>query len=350
MINTLKGWFKKYKKFFFRYRSGFYELPYFANSPYAINAGYMDAPFIKHDKVNNRFVANNPFLKAQTTFYKIEEGFWIYFTVVEYKRNIKFIPYYDKDIKDSYYMFSFNEMRDNFKLKIRSERKEWHVDKSFWTLYKPLSNPDYFGIKKSQMRSITIFFNHEWLSKNIVSNPEWKNTKALEFLNSEKKLVSWPEVQGISLEKNFQHDAMLNQDKKDFKQAEQYSKNLTRIFFTALSNADNCNYFELSDVDRNKVFAIEKYLISKLTDDFEGIDSLAKQFGISPTKLKSDFKTQYGTSIFQFFREKQMQLAEQLIQSKQYTIKEVAQHLGYENASKFSAAFKECRGVLPSDV
>ena len=45
-----------------------------------------------------------------------------------------------------------------------------------------------------------------------------------------------------------------------------------------------------------------------------------------------------------------MQLAEQILAKKANTVKEVASLLGYENASKFSAVFKEQFGVQPSSI
>ena len=45
-----------------------------------------------------------------------------------------------------------------------------------------------------------------------------------------------------------------------------------------------------------------------------------------------------------------MQVARNLLMEKASTVKEVANLLGYENASKFAGAFKEQFGVQPSSL
>lgn len=58
----------------------------------------------------------------------------------------------------------------------------------------------------------------------------------------------------------------------------------------------------------------------------------------------------YGKPVFQYFQEKQMHLAKELIHENQMLIKEISYKFGYENTSKFSAAFKKHHGILPSEV
>lgn len=348
----MKKLINKYKKYFFRYRKGFYELPYFANSPATINAGYADAPFIKNDKANKRFIVNNIFIKATTTYYEIEEGLWIYYLDILHKKNIRFVPVYDDSITDNYYLFSFSEVRDNFKINIKKERRECYAEKTFWTIFKPLSNPDYLNNKNSNGYCITLYFSEAWLKKNILSNPKWSNSNVAVFFASSKKLISWNETQGLSPQASFNFSEMLLKNKNEFSldELKTYANNLVQQFFNSLEHASDCNYFELDRTDRDKLFLIEKYLLENLDGDFMGIDFLADKAGVSATKLKADFKTHYGLSIFQYFRQKQMQLAEQLIKSQSHSISEIALKLGYENASKFAIAFKECQGVSPSEV
>lgn len=95
---------------------------------------------------------------------------------------------------------------------------------------------------------------------------------------------------------------------------------------------------------------VENYLSNHLFDDFPGIDFLAKKFNLSESKLKTEFKNLYGKPVFRYFQEKQMYLAKELIHENQMLIKEISYKFGYENTSKFSAAFKKHHGNLPSEV
>ena len=47
---------------------------------------------------------------------------------------------------------------------------------------------------------------------------------------------------------------------------------------------------------------------------------------------------------------RQMQQAKELILENKLLIKEISYKFGYENTSKFSAAFKKYHNILPSDL
>jgi AraC-like DNA-binding protein len=83
---------------------------------------------------------------------------------------------------------------------------------------------------------------------------------------------------------------------------------------------------------------------------FPGIDKIAKEIGLSPTKLKSDFKIVYKQSLFQYYRDKQLVFAQELLIGNKGKIKDIAAVFGYENAGKFSTAFKKRFGLLPSEA
>lgn len=79
------------------------------------------------------------------------------------------------------------------------------------------------------------------------------------------------------------------------------------------------------------------------------IESLAKQFLINPTSLKTVFKAVYGNSIAAHTREHRMERAAKLLLETPDSISEIARMVGYENQSKFTAAFKDSYQLLPTD-
>jgi AraC-like DNA-binding protein len=105
---------------------------------------------------------------------------------------------------------------------------------------------------------------------------------------------------------------------------------------------------KLKEKDRLRIMAIENYLCENLEGKFEGIEFLSEKFKISPTKLKKDFKLHYGKSLFSYYQYQQMLLANKLLKKEDIRIKELAIRMGYENAGKFSQAFKKHNSVLPS--
>lgn len=110
------------------------------------------------------------------------------------------------------------------------------------------------------------------------------------------------------------------------------------------------NHFKLSDKDRKNIKRAEQFLLESLLGDFPGIEKVAAKTGISPSKLKSDFKSMHDASLYQYFSSHQMQAAYDVLLQDKYEIREVALLFGYENASKFSAKFFKEFGVMPSKV
>lgn len=77
------------------------------------------------------------------------------------------------------------------------------------------------------------------------------------------------------------------------------------------------------------------------------IDQLAKEFCISPTSLKSNFKQVCSTTIKDYLRRERMERASALLLTTGSTVADIAASLGYTNQSKFSAAFKAVHGLTP---
>lgn len=79
------------------------------------------------------------------------------------------------------------------------------------------------------------------------------------------------------------------------------------------------------------------------------IEQLAKEFGISPTALKKNFKITYHDSVKEYLRKVKMEQAAFLLRRGDETIAQIAEQLGYINQSKFAAAFKKVYGLTPTE-
>lgn len=79
------------------------------------------------------------------------------------------------------------------------------------------------------------------------------------------------------------------------------------------------------------------------------IEELSRRFLINPSTLKESFKAVYGQSLAAHIKEHRMALASELLRGTDLSIAEIAERVGYENQSKFSAEFKKYTGKLPSE-
>ena len=66
------------------------------------------------------------------------------------------------------------------------------------------------------------------------------------------------------------------------------------------------------------------------------ISEISEMLHVSQTQLKNSFRNYYGESVYKYIRSRKMQLME------------IAGMYGYENCSKFAAAFRGEYGVSPS--
>ena len=76
---------------------------------------------------------------------------------------------------------------------------------------------------------------------------------------------------------------------------------------------------------------------------------LAERAGISPTKLKIIFRRVYGAPLFAYIRAEKMRFAAQQLADTNIRILDIAEACGYDNASKFSAAFRDVIGCSPKE-
>ncbi len=79
------------------------------------------------------------------------------------------------------------------------------------------------------------------------------------------------------------------------------------------------------------------------------IEELARRYLINPTTLKNAFKSVYGTSLAAHIKEHRLEQAANMLKETDKTIAEIAQAVGYDSQSRFTAAFKAYFNVLPRE-
>ena len=79
------------------------------------------------------------------------------------------------------------------------------------------------------------------------------------------------------------------------------------------------------------------------------INEISEKMHVSQTQLKNSFRNYYGESVYKYIRSRKMKLAADQLAEGQLSVMEIAGMFGYENCSKFAAAFKGEYGVSPSD-
>jgi AraC-like DNA-binding protein len=355
LLKHLTNFVTKFKEKFFIYKDGFFVLHYNAVSPQKTVDSFGSMPFNTLDEVNQLMSTKNPFFSGNMRYQKIEDGLWVYVSNLKYKAHLNFMPEYDLTEPEPYYMLNFNAgipgiTKTSILYGEVSEPKTW-------VLSKPNVTAHNYHFKGVSVLYITVYFTEKWVHENIANQPNYSNSKFHDFLtNKDANYLMWVDPRKYS---NDVYEGITNIINTDITQP--LPKDVTQLrneimkfifgFINLYSNNDiDANTYNMSSADKKKLFTAEQKLIKSLTKTFPGVEQLAEDVGMSPTKFKQLFKTIYGQSTYQYYQQQQMGLAKEMILTNTIKIGDVALLFGYDNASKFSAAFKKHHGVLPSQL
>ena len=105
-------------------------------------------------------------------------------------------------------------------------------------------------------------------------------------------------------------------------------------------------YFYRTQVE--KVKAIRQFLTEHISESFTQ-EELSRRFGIPMTAMKSCFRSVYGEAIGAWLTGRRMNLAAEMLRDSDLSIAEIGSRAGYDNAGKFTAAFKKVMKLTPSE-
>lgn len=106
-------------------------------------------------------------------------------------------------------------------------------------------------------------------------------------------------------------------------------------------------YFPMRQTE--KIKQIHSLITTSLERSYT-IEQLSERFTIAPATLRKVFKAVYGTPVYRYIKTYKMKAAaSMLISQPSLTVSQIAQQLGYDNASKFSAAFRDVMGASPQE-
>lgn len=108
LIKRINNWFLHAKKYFFAYKDGFFELSFLDNSPQSLVGSIMRMPFVVHNEAEQTLTTNNTFAEGKWHYQELEEGFWVMYSEMKYKANVRFKVIYDEFIPCDYYLFNFH--------------------------------------------------------------------------------------------------------------------------------------------------------------------------------------------------------------------------------------------------
>lgn len=121
---------------------------------------------------------------------------------------------------------------------------------------------------------------------------------------------------------------------------------LCRILESREDPRENVNR---SETERSRLI---KNVIAYINEHYQEeirLDSIARQFWVSPSYLSRQFKSKVGINITRFITERRIQAAQRLLITSDLDISEIADQLGFKSANYFYTVFKKIHGMSPRE-
>lgn len=117
------------------------------------------------------------------------------------------------------------------------------------------------------------------------------------------------------------------------------------------------HFFDISKEKSNNIYERQQVVIVKdihkrITEELNRrftVEELSKEYFISPSALRLNFKGIYGISIHAYMKEVRIKKAAELLKNTDMDFAEITNAVGYKSQSKLGAAFKAVMNMTPSE-
>jgi AraC-like DNA-binding protein len=125
---------------------------------------------------------------------------------------------------------------------------------------------------------------------------------------------------------------------------------LTQLFehFTVEESGGNSKIFSLKEADKEKIRGAKKWIQENIEQHIS-IKELSRLIGLNESYLKRGFKEMEGKTIYEFTQDERILRSKLMLATRQFTVSEVADKMGYSCVSHFSVNFKKQTGVNPTE-
>ena len=207
---------------------------------------------------------------------------------------------------------------------------------------------DFSVVPKQPFYALDIAFTASWLSQQFSdADSSFKNSLD-KYLNNDPETILI-EPCGIDEYETLHEleDSMISGNHDDlFIRSRAY--NLIINFFNKVENRKKAGLIQ-SKVSYEQMVQAEMILMENIKNPPK-VEAIARKVNMSVSSLLRQFKLIFGKSIYQYYVEKKMELAKKMILENGFTVKEIAEILGYNQASPFIECFTKYHGYSPGSL
>lgn len=96
--------------------------------------------------------------------------------------------------------------------------------------------------------------------------------------------------------------------------------------------------------------ALHQQITAHISVEIPTIETITNRLNVSRSKFKIVFKEIYQMPFHKYFMRYKMEQAKQLLESGQYSVKQISEILGYTTPIKFVIVFKKYQNVTPGKI
>jgi AraC-like DNA-binding protein len=301
---------------------------------------------------NNRLVFPEAFAIGTNEVIMLPNG--LQTALIDYTIKQDFLIKREKS-REEFYTLRFDELtiKENLTVEIDGESVSDHQHvRGSVILSSSLFDFTYFGTKGGSIKGINVLITKEWMATylGIKSHDEvlqqYLALKTASF-NFEPMDAGYRELMNEVLAESPEERSPMN-----IIMVQNRIMMLVERFFTSLYDKMK-NLKEVASIDNDemqRMMDAEALLVSDFSVPAPTIPELARHAAMSETKFKNQFRKIYDSGPYEYFQKNRMQRAKYLLLTRNFSVKETGQQLGFNNLSNFTIAFKKEFGTLPSEV
>ncbi|MHA4808061.1 helix-turn-helix domain-containing protein [Flavitalea flava] len=119
---------------------------------------------------------------------------------------------------------------------------------------------------------------------------------------------------------------------------------LIYFLFARLFSRKEGASFSVNQEDVNKIYQVRAIMLADLSVPPQ-LPDLARNIGMSSTKMKQLFRQIFGDSIYNYFQVERMKVAAQLL--REFSVSQVGYRIGFSNLSHFTRLFEKHHRMKP---
>ncbi|REA56510.1 hypothetical protein DSL64_26700 [Dyadobacter luteus] len=302
----------------------------------------------KTNKINpNYSFSDSQFFRSEIFYEKINNNFWITIEETEEQFDTCYtIP--AQKTKSEYFSINYYQSQNYFGY--QSDDQVVYV-KDIVIFSGPKSTHKIYVSQKSPLRCYRLILSKPYLQRFLNLNLSNSRLNKAHFLVATGEGVMVRPIHDIEKIVTDRLYALLKYRDSTANHALSLTANAFNITdqFFRLSNT-TAPSIRLPDDDDDLINRIVHHLEENIKNKFPGIEAIASDFYISPTKLKKIFRTFFNTTPLLYFRKLQINYAQKKMEITKVTVKELASELGFKKSNTFSIWFKRYVGKNPNEL